>query len=40
MLIKTDKQQLSRFWIPIDLGFARTLEMVEGSYMGSTMECI
>ncbi|MEC3155967.1 hypothetical protein P9Z94_07585 [Bacillus thuringiensis] len=34
MLIKPDKQQLSRFWIPIDLGFARTLEMVEGSYIG------
>ncbi|MEB4820323.1 hypothetical protein [Bacillus thuringiensis] len=30
MLIKPDKQHVSRFWIPIDLGFARTLEMVEG----------
>ncbi|MFF2242335.1 hypothetical protein [Bacillus thuringiensis] len=34
MLIKPDKQHVSRFWIPIDLGFARTLEMVEGLYIG------
>ncbi|MBE7095435.1 hypothetical protein [Bacillus cereus] len=34
MLIKPNKQETSRFWIPVDLGFARTLEMVEGTYIG------
>ncbi|PFW97663.1 hypothetical protein [Bacillus pseudomycoides] len=34
MLIKPDVNQLSRFWVPVNLGFAHTLEMVEGTYFG------